>query len=367
MVQFLDLHKINARHEKEFKTKFQDFLDSGYYVLGNQVKQFEANYAHYCGTKFCIGTANGLDALTLIFKAFIQLNKLNEGDEVLVPANTYIASILAVLHANLKPIFVEPDGDTFNISPSNIENHITPNTKAILVVHLYGQLADMVAINQIAKVNKLVVIEDAAQAHGAISKEGLRAGNLSDGAGFSFYPSKNLGALGDGGAVTTNNEELASTISKLRNYGASSKYVNDSIGVNSRLDEIQAAFLSVKLPFLDMDNERRRDIASRYLSEINNEKVKLPYYAGGENHVFHLFVVQVVDRGSFIKYLASKGVKTLIHYPIPPHNQVALKTYGNLSLPVTEYIHKTIVSIPISPVMSNDEVGEVIHWINIYK
>ncbi|WP_439151676.1 DegT/DnrJ/EryC1/StrS family aminotransferase [Winogradskyella sp.] len=362
----MNLHKINARHEEEFKSTFDAFIDSGWYILGNKVKQFENDYALYCGTKFSVGTANGLDALTLIFKAFIELKKLNEGDEVLVPANTYIASFLSVIHANLKPIFVEPDPKTFNISTDTIQKHITAKTKAILVVHLYGQLADMQAINNIAKLNELLVVEDAAQAHGAQTKNGLRAGNLSDAAGFSFYPSKNIGALGDGGAVTTNNAELATIIRKLRNYGTSSKYVNDLIGINSRLDEIQAAFLSVKLSHLDKDNERRRSIAKKYLSNIKNKKVILPYYDGGKGHVFHVFAVQVEDRKAFTEYLTTNKIGFLIHYPKPPHQQEALKEFSNLDLPITEEIHRSIVSIPISPVMTDEEVIEVIKTINSY-
>jgi dTDP-4-amino-4,6-dideoxygalactose transaminase len=366
MIEFLNLHKINARHQEAFKNTFDAFLDSGWYILGNKVKQFENDYAKYCGTNYCVGTANGLDALTLIFKAFIHLNKLKEGDEVLVPANTYIASILSVLQANLNPVFIEPDPNTFNISVNNLQNCITAKTKAILVVHLYGQLADMQGINKIAESNNLLVVEDAAQAHGAINTDGIRAGNLSDAAGFSFYPSKNLGALGDGGAVTTNNEELADTICKLRNYGASSKYVNDLVGINSRLDEIQAAFLSVKLPFLDSDNEKRRNIARRYLSSIKNVKVKLPYYKGGLNHVFHVFTVQVNDRIEFTSFLKANDIGFLIHYPLPPHKQAALNKYNNLNLPITEQIHNTVVSIPISPVMTDNEIDRVINTINSY-
>lgn len=366
MIEFLNLHKINARHEEAFKSSFDSFLDSGWYILGNKVKQFENDYAKYCGTKFCVGTANGLDALTLIFKAFIHLDKLKEGDEVLVPANTYIASILSILQANLKPVFIEPDPITFNISTDNLQKHITAKTKAILVVHLYGQLADIQAIDEIAELNNLLVVEDAAQAHGAKSTDGLRAGNLSDAAAFSFYPSKNLGALGDGGAVTTNNRALADTICKLRNYGASSKYVNDLIGVNSRLDEIQAAFLSVKLPLLDSDNEKRRSIAKKYLSNIKNDKIRLPYYDGSLNHVFHVFTVQVEDRKGFTSYLKTNNIGFLIHYPKPPHKQAALKEYAHLNLPVTEQIHNSVVSIPISPVMTESEIDKVINTINSY-
>lgn len=366
MIKFLDLHKINQPFEKVFHEKFQSFLDSGYYILGNEVKQFELEYAAYCGAKYCIGTGNGLDALTLILRAYIQLGNLQKGDEVIVPANTYIASILAIIESGLKPVLVEPDKETYNLSSSELKKHITNNIKAILVVHLYGQLADMNAINIIAKQNKLLVIEDAAQAHGAISSEGIKAGNLCDAAGFSFYPSKNLGALGDGGAVTTNNEELANTIRMLRNYGSSSKYVNKMLGVNSRLDELQASFLRIKLLELDNQNRYRRRVAKQYLSQIENEKVKLPYYNGSENHVFHLFTVKVKDRVDFVNYLEHKKIQTLIHYPLPPHKQKALKEYSNLSFPITENIHETIVSLPMSPVLTKTETETIVEHVNLY-
>ncbi|MFD2824115.1 DegT/DnrJ/EryC1/StrS family aminotransferase [Lacinutrix iliipiscaria] len=366
MIKFLDLHKINARFEVQFQEQFKKFLKSGHYILGDQVALFESNYAKYCGTKHCIGISNGLDALILIFKAYKVLGKLKENDEVIVPANTYIASILPVIHNGLTPVFVEPDKETYNISTLEIEKHITPNTKAILAVHLYGQLANMKAINTIAKKHNLLVIEDAAQAHGAINENGKKAGNLSDVAAFSFYPSKNLGALGDGGAVTTNNDVLAETIKKLRNYGASKKYVNELIGFNNRLDEIQAVFLNIKLKKLDEDNTIRRYIAKRYLSELNNEKVKLPFYNNALDHIFHLFVVLVEDREGFINYLKENQIETLIHYPIAPHQQDALKDYASLNLPITEHIHKTIVSLPISPVMNEKEVTKIINTINLY-
>lgn len=366
MIKFLDLHKINAPFEKEFQKRLQRFLDSGYYILGKQVRQFETEYAKYCGVNRCIGAGNGLDALTLIFRAYIQLGKLQKGDEVIVPANTFIASVLAILEAGLKPVFVEPNADTYNLSPSEVEKHLTKNVKAILVVHLYGQLADMKAINSIAKKHNVLVIEDAAQAHGATNAEGKKAGNLSNAAAFSFYPSKNLGALGDAGAVTTNDELLANTISMLRNYGTSSKYVNDMVGVNSRLDELQASFLSVKLPELDTQNASRRYVAKQYLSHIKNDSLKLPFYNGTENHVFHVFTVQVDDREKFINYLKDKGVQTLIHYPIPPHKQKALKDFNHLNFPVTEHIHETIVSLPMSPVMTDEEIQKVIQSVNSY-
>jgi dTDP-4-amino-4,6-dideoxygalactose transaminase len=353
---------------------FKRFLDSGHYILGNEVQDFEANFAAYCGTKHCIGTANGLDALILIFKAYIHLGKLQQGDEIIVPANTYIASILSVIHSGLKPVFVEPNQATFNISPSEIEKQITNKTKAILVVHLFGQLANMEAINAIAKKNNLLVIEDAAQAHGAVlssefrvqSTELLKAGNLGKASAFSFYPSKNLGALGDAGAVTTNDSELAECIRLLRNYGSSKKYENTLLGYNSRLDELQAAILNIKLQYLDSDNERRTSIAKRYLSEIKNKNVQLPFYDGSENHVFHVFVVIVDDRTRFLSHLETHHVGYLIHYPIAPHKQEALSDYQHLSLPITEHIHESCVSIPISPVMTDEDVETVISVINLY-
>lgn len=366
MIKFLDLHQINARFEIQFQEVFKRFLDSGHYILGDEVQQFETNFAAYCGTKHCIGTANGLDALILIFKAYIQLGKLQPGDEVLVPANTYIASILSVIHAGLKPVFVEPNQATFNISPSEIEKQITNKTKAILAVHLYGQLADMEAIQTIAKTHKLLVIEDAAQAHGAVLSSGLKAGNLSHAAAFSFYPSKNLGALGDAGAVTTNDDDLAAYIQLLRNYGSSKKYHNTLLGYNSRLDELQAAILNIKLSLLDTDNARRTSIAKRYLSEIKNKNVQLPFYDGTNKHVFHVFVVLVNDRMRFIAHLETHHIGYLIHYPIAPHKQKALNDYQDLSLPITEYIHESCVSIPISPVMIDEAVEKVISVINQY-
>ncbi len=367
MIKFLDLHKINTRFEPKLQEKFQQFLDSGHYILGNEVAKFETNFAKYCGTKHCIGTANGLDALILIFKAYVHLGKLQFGDEVIVPANTYIASILSIIHAGLKPVLVEPDEQTFNISPKEIEKNITNKTKAILAVHLYGQLADMEAIQSIAKKNYLLVVEDAAQAHGAVANsKSLQAGNLSDAAAFSFYPSKNLGCLGDGGAVTTNDSELANCIAMMRNYGSSNKNVNDIIGLNSRLDELQAAFLNIKLELLDADNSKRRAIAKQYLSEIKNEKMRLPFYNGSDNHVFHVFVVRVAKRDLFIEHLNAHGIGWLIHYPTAPHQQKALSEYKDLSYPLTEDIHKTILSIPISPVMTDEEVKQVIYVINHY-
>ncbi len=367
MIKFLDLPKINARFESQFKTEFSSFLDSGHYILGEGVKIFETNFASFCGTKYCIGVSNGFDALTLIFKGYLELGLLKKGDEVLVPANTFIASVLALIEAGLQPVFVEPNSETFNIEASEIKKHISKKTKAILIVHLYGQLCNTEAILKLANQNKLLVVEDAAQAHGALNESlNAKAGNLVNAAAFSFYPSKNLGALGDAGAITTNNTDLAKVILKLRNYGTSSKYKNDVLGVNNRLDEVQALFLNVKLQALNNDNLHRQTIAKRYIAEVNNNKIKLPQYNGTQNHVFHLFVVLVKNREDFIQYLFKNGIETGIHYPIPPHKQKALKRFNHLKFPITEKIHETCVSLPISPVMTDLEVDKVIKSLNSY-
>tara|TARA_B110001452_G_C15233439_1_gene427123 strand:- start:1643 stop:2743 length:1101 start_codon:yes stop_codon:yes gene_type:complete len=366
MIKFLDLHKINELYKFNFEKTFTSFLATGHYILGSQVSSFESDYAAFCNTKHCIGVANGLDALTLIFRGYIQLGKLKKGDAVLVPANTYIASVLSIINAGLKPVFIEPDPETYNISPKLISENLITDVKAILVVHLYGQLAPMNEIQTIASAHNLLVVEDAAQAHGAIDAKGQKAGSFSNAAAFSFYPSKNLGALGDAGAITTNDSELAELIKKLRNYGSPKKYVNSVVGYNSRLDELQAAFLNLKLPNLDKDNSRRRVIADRYLNGIKNSKVSLPYYSGNEDHVFHLFVVLVTDRAGFMDYLKANAIETMIHYPIPPHQQEALNSFGFKKYPTTEKIHQQIVSIPMSPVLENDEIDNVIKTINAY-
>jgi dTDP-4-amino-4,6-dideoxygalactose transaminase len=365
MIQFLDLKKINEPYEIAFQEKLKSVLERGWYILGNEVAAFESNFAHYCGTKHCIGVGNGFDALVLIFKGYIQLGKLQKGDKVIVPANTYIASILAILQADLVPVLVEPKLETYNINPNLISNKITSKTKAILVVHLYGQLAEMDKINEIAKDNNLLVIEDAAQAHGAISDFG-KSGNVSSAAAFSFYPGKNLGALGDGGAVATNDAALAKTIQSLRNYGSQTKYQNECVGVNSRLDELQAAFLNVKLPNLDVENNTRKAIAKRYLSEIKNDKIILPFWDFSNKHVFHLFVIRTKNRNELQQYLLESGIQTMIHYPIPPHKQNALIEWNNLSFPITEKIHNEVLSLPISPVLTDEEVGFIASILNKY-
>ncbi len=357
---------MNMSYETAFQEKLKAVLENGWYILGKEVETFEKAFAEYCKTDYCIGVGNGLDALTLIFKGYIALGKLQKGDEVIVPANTYIASILAILQADLIPVLVEPRLETYNINPDLIEEKITPKTKAILAVHLYGQLAEMDKITQIANRNSLLIVEDAAQSHGSESNLKSKINNLKSSVAYSFYPGKNLGALGDGGAITTNDPELAKVLVSLRNYGSEKKYHNEHIGVNSRLDEIQAAFLNIKLPNLDADNDKRRAIAKRYLSEIKNDKIALPFWDFSNNHVFHLFVVRTQNRDDLQSYLSDNGIQTMIHYPVPPHKQKALSKWNTLSFPVTEKIHNEVLSLPISPVLTEEEVGFVVEVVNKY-
>ena len=366
MIHFLNLRKLNQPFEVAFQKKMKQFLDGGWYILGNEVKQFETDFASYCGTKHCIGVGNGLDALVLIFKAYIHLGTLEKGDEVIVPANTYIASILAVLQADLVPVLVEPRLETYNINPEEIEAKITSKTKAILPVHLYGQLCEMKAINEIAQKHNLLVIEDAAQAHGSQFSENEKTGNLSHASAFSFYPGKNLGALGDGGAITTNDDELAEVLFSMRNYGSKVKYENEIIGVNSRLDELQAAFLNIKLKQLDSENEFRRSMAKRYLSEIKNEKIIMPSWDLSQKHVFHLFVIRTSNRLELQNFLKENGIETMIHYPIPPHKQKALSNWNNLSFPITEKIHDEVLSIPLNSGLKASEIQHIITILNQY-
>ncbi len=364
MIKYLDLKQINQKYEAGFLEKSKQMFDSGWFILGKEVSEFEKSFADFCGVKFCIGVGNGLDALVLILKAYIQLGKIKRGDEIIVPANTYIASILAITQCDLIPIFVEPNLETYNIDPELIEEKITYKTKAVMAVHLYGQLADMNQINAIAKKHNLLVIEDAAQSHGAKSNDGLVAGALGDAAGFSFYPGKNLGAIGDAGAVTTNDDQLAEMIFSLRNYGSSKKYYNDFPGYNSRLDEIQAAFLNLKLTDLDSTNNIRRQIAKRYISEIKNEKIILPNYDESLNHVFHIFAIRCENRNELQHFLSGEGIETIIHYPVPPHKQRAFSQWNHLSFPITEKIHNTILSLPCNETLTNDEVSTVIETVN---
>ncbi|MCU0470985.1 MAG: DegT/DnrJ/EryC1/StrS family aminotransferase [Arcicella sp.] len=358
-VPFLSLKTTNQVFETQIVEKLSEVVQSGWYILGEQLTKFEEAFATYCGTKYCIGVANGLDALTIILKA----SEFPDKSEIIVPANTYIATILAISNANLIPVLVEPKHDTYLIDYQLIEKAITAKTKAILVTHLYGKCCDMDEINAIAQKYGLKVFEDAAQAHGAMYKN-KKAGNLSDGAGFSFYPSKNLGAMGDAGAITTNDDLLAKRIKALRNYGSEKKYVFDYQGYNSRLDEIQASILSLKLPSLNEENAVRRKIAQRYLLEIDNDKVLLPPRNTINDDVWHLFVVRVKNRELFRNYLAEAGIGTDIHYPIPPHKQLAYQEWQNLSLPITEEIHQQVVSIPLNPTLKEKEISYVINTIN---
>jgi len=364
MIKFLDLKLINKNFEKEFKARFDAFLNSGQYILGEEVLKFEDQFAAYCGVKHCIGVSSGLDALQLIFEAYKVLGELKEGDEVIVPANTYIATILAISNTRLVPVLVEPDIHTYNIDVSKIELAITKKTKAILGVHLYGQLYNVERLEEVCKINNLLLIEDAAQAHGARYADGRRAGNVSDAAAFSFYPTKNLGALGDAGAVTTNNLELAEAIFKLRNYGRSSTYKNDIKGFNCRLDELQATFLSVKLKHLDSDNLKRNELANLYLNNINNSKITLPYFSGEKDHVFHQFVIRCEEREKFVDYTKNCDIQTSVHYPIPPHKQKAFNGYNTLSLNVTEKMHKTVVSLPLHPALKTKEINKIVKAVN---
>ena len=364
-VPFLDLKKINLQYYAEISATIDKVIRGGWYILGERVKQFEKKFAEYCGTRYCIGVANGLDALILILRGYKELGVLNDGDEVIVPANTYIASILSISANNLKPVLVEPDINNYLIDPDQIEKAITAKTKVIMVVHLYGQITPMEKIWNLAHKYNLKVIEDSAQSHGAYYND-KRSGNLSDASGFSFYPGKNLGALGDGGAVTTNDETLAKTIRALANYGSEIKYKNMYKGINSRLDEMQAAILEVKLKYLDVDTDKRRIIAEMYLNEINNPKIILPEVPARSNHVWHLFVIRTEFRDQLQKYLIDNEVQTVIHYPIPPHKQEAYIELNNLSFPISEKIHKEVLSLPISPVQTIEQTNYVIDVINKY-
>ncbi len=367
VIPFLNLGQVTARHRSELIEAATRVIDSGWFIHGREHAAFEHEFAAFHGVCEAIGVANGLDALTLVLRAWTQSGELREGDEVIVPANTYIASILAITENRLTPVLVEPDEGSFNLDPSLLAGALTARTRAILPVHLYGQAADMPAIMAFAKQHGLKVLEDCAQSHGAIL-EGRRVGLWGDAAGFSFYPGKNLGALGDGGAILTQDALLAERLRALRNYGSQVKYRNQCQGPNSRLDELQAALLRVKLPHLDEDNQKRRHIARRYRTEIRNSLVRLPHLVGEEqSHVWHLFVVRVDSRDAFIRHLTGAGIQTVIHYPIPPHRQECYPDFHALDLPITSAIHREVVSLPISPVMSDSEVDSVICAINGYQ
>ncbi|QKJ65571.1 DegT/DnrJ/EryC1/StrS family aminotransferase [Deefgea piscis] len=355
MIPFLDLKAINLAHRDELINAFTRVLDSGWYVLGNEVKQFEASFADYCNANHCVGVSNGLDALHLILRAY----DIGAGDEVIVPSNTYIATWLAATYAGATPVPVEPCIDTYNIDPSLIEAAITPRTKAIIAVHLYGQPADMDPIMAIAEKHGIKVIEDAAQAHGALYK-GRKVGGLGHAAGFSFYPGKNLGAIGDAGAVTTNDAELADKVRVLVNYGSKVKYHNEVQGFNCRLDELQAALLTVKLPHLDDETQRRKAIAKQYTEALQGLEVVLPQVMAAAESVWHLYVIRCKNRDKLQQMLAERGVSTMIHYPIPPHQQKAYSEFNHYNLPISEKIHQQILSLPISPTMTDEDVLDVI-------
>ena len=362
MIKFLDLRAINERQRAALDAAAKRVMDSGWYLLGQEDAAFEREFAAFCGVKHAIACANGLDALKLVIQAY----GFGPGDEIIAPANTYIASLIAISANGATPVLVEPRLDTYLIDPARIEAAITPRTKAIMVVHLYGRTCDMPAIRTIARQHELKVIEDCAQSHGAYCGE-TRCGGLGDAAGFSFYPGKNLGCLGDGGAMTTNDDALAEKLRALRNYGSDVKYHFPYRGTNSRLDEIQAAYLRVKLPLLDADNARRVEIAARYCREIVNPRITLPEApTGKKNNVYHVFPVRTENRDGFQAHLTEKGIQTIIHYPIPPHRQPAYTEWHGLSLPITEEIHRTIISLPISPVMTDAEAAEVIAAVNGY-
>lgn len=366
MIKFLDLQKVTAKYADELHEAVNRVVDSGWYLQGEETRKFESDYANFIGTKYCVGVGNGLDALNWIFRAYIEMGVMNKGDEVIVPANTYIASILAISENGLVPVLVEPDIDTLEIDDSKIESAITFRTKAILIVHLYGRCAYTDKIGRLCKDHNLKLVEDNAQAHGC-KYDGHRTGSLGDAAGHSFYPGKNLGAFGDAGAVTTDDQKLADTVRALANYGSQKKYVFKYIGRNSRIDEIQAAVLDTKLRHLDDDNDLRRKIAHYYYEHIHNQHITLPDLLPDENNVYHLFPILCDKRDELQSYLKENGIQTLIHYPIPPHKQECYKDWNNWSLPITEKIHREELSIPMSPVMNDKEMKEVVNAINSFK
>ena len=367
MIKFLDLKLVNQPYNNLFKEAFDKFLNTGQYILGEQLLTFEKEFAHYCGTKFCIGVSNGLDALKLVFEGYKELGVLRDGDEVLVPANTYIASVLAISNSGLKPVFVDPNMDTYNIDVSSLEKSITLKTKAILGVHLFGNLYDVIQLENISKKHNLLLIEDAAQAHGAVFNDGRKAGNLSHIAAFSFYPTKNLGALGDAGAITTNNENLYQIILKLRNYGRVSTYENDLKGFNNRMDELQAVFLRIKLKHLDRDNSKMRDFANYYLHHINSKIIQLPKIIDIRQHVFHQFVVTCKERDRLKEYLLNNGIETMIHYPIPVHKQLAYSEFSDLELPVSETLSQDILSLPLNTSLSINQLKHIVSVLNSFS
>lgn len=367
MIPFFDLKREIEPIKAELKEAVLRVVDSGWFILGKEVEQFETSFASYCGVKHAVGVGNGLEALILIFRAYIELGRLSPGDKVIVSSNAYIATILSITESGLQPILVEPNPDTFNLEASEIRKHITPDTKAVMLLHLYGQVCCSDEMHLLAKEHNLLLVEDGAQAVGAQWKS-KKVGNIGDAAGISLFPTKNLGALGDAGVVTTNSDELALVIRALRNYGSYTKYVNEYKGTNSRLDEIQAAALSVKLKYIDEQNNARRKIATRYLSGIHNSLITLPQAPANElEHVWHLFILRVEDRSKFMQYLYDSGVSTLIHYPIPPHQQKAFKEWNHESYPISERLHETVVSIPLYPTLRDNEIEKIIQVCNNYN
>ena len=366
MIPFLSLKQVTALHAEEIHKAVMRVVDSGWYLQGCENDNFEKNYADYIGSKYCVGCANGLDALIWIFRAYIELGVMQPGDEVIVPANTYIASILAITENGLKPVLVEPSLKTYQIDDSLIEAAITPRTKAILIVHLYGQCAYTERIGELCKQYNLKLVEDNAQAHGC-KFNGKKTGSIGDAAGHSFYPGKNLGALGDGGAITTDDEVLANEVRALANYGSAQKYVFKYCGRNSRLDEIQAAILDVKLKYLDEDLAIRKHIAKYYIENITNPRITTPMVEDWDANVFHLFPIRCVDRDRLQQYLADNGVQTVIHYPIPPHKQECYKEWNSMSFPITEKIHNEELSLPMSPTLTRMEFEKVVDLLNSFE
>ena len=366
MIKFLDLQKVTQLHATEISEAVQRVVNSGWYLQGAEVKRFEEDYARYIGAPHCVGVANGLDALIWIYRAYIELGVMQPGDEVIVPANTYIASILALTENGLVPVLVEPRLDTLELDDRLIESRITSRTRSILLVHLYGRCAYTDEIGRLCKKYNLKLVEDNAQAHGCCFADGRRTGSLGDAAGHSFYPGKNLGALGDGGAVTCHDKVVADTIRALANYGSQRKYVFKYTGRNSRLDEIHAAVLDVKLKYLDEDNEHRKTIAKIYNEGITNPRIILPTHLDDKQNVYHIYPVLCEQRDGLQTYLERHGVQTIIHYPIPPHKQACYKQWNLLSLPITEQIHQQELSLPMSPVLTQEEAQEVVRIINAY-
>ena len=378
MIRFLDLQKVTACHAEEYQEAMRQVVDSGWFLQGEQTRAFESAYASFIGTRHCIGVGNGLDALTLIYRAYIEMGRMQPGDEVLVPANTFIASILAITENGLCPVLVEPNKDTLEIDEELLEQHFTSRTRSLMLVHLYGRCAWTERIAAFCRDHNLLLVEDNAQAHGCkvtkyqsdkVTKyqSDKVTGSLGHAAGHSFYPGKNLGSMGDCGAVTTDDDELAAVIRALGNYGSSEKYVSDYKGRNSRIDELQAAFLQVKLKYLNSDNASRQQIGRRYEQEISNPLIWLPRPMGDGENVYHLFPVFSAERDALQQYLMEHGVETLVHYPVPPHRQKCYSEWNNLSLPITEQLSREELSLPMSPVLTDEEVSEVIRLVNEFK